>query len=432
MVHSLHACLIRRTLLALAIVLPYSGARLRPAEHDALWQLYEATQGASWTNNDGWDRATDPCRKTRTRTINYFDSHATEARSGTRYNATPWFGVGCLDPCDDYLDGFHCTAGRVSSLLLGSNNLNGDIAGWLSVGQLRNLTHVELNNNALSGGLPTQIGLIRNLNVIRLENNELSGDLPSELASLNTDPRGEGELSEVSLANNQLHGVLPASFGPRLDTLRMLDASNNSISGTLPEAYGQMPSLQVLHLHLNGLSGTLPASLGIGGTAIRSLDLNSNPALSGTLPTSIGQMESLQRLLLDSTALSGTLPTTLGMLTNLNILKLNDNQLSGSLPTELGRFGALEELDLYGNVFAGDVPSQIGRLTNLRLLFLPNEQLLPLRLRYCQQRMPNVGKYSYRIMREEYQRMMTSICPEPYDTLNAFGTLAQISGGDDV
>ena len=65
---------------------------------------------------------------------------------------------------------------------------------------------------------------------------------------------------------------------------------------------------------------------------------------------------------------------------------------------------------------------------SLRQMFVPNELLLPLRLRYCQHRLPNVGKYNYRIVREEYDRMVTSICPDPYDTLQAFGTLEELSG----
>ena len=42
--------------------------------------------------------------------------------------------------------------------------------------------------------------------------------------------------------------------------------------------------------------------------------------------------------------------------------------------------------------------------------------------------LPNVGKYNYRIVREEFMRMATSICPEPLDTLGTFGTLAELSG----
>lgn len=74
------------------------------------------------------------------------------------------------------------------------------------------------------------------------------------------------------------------------------------------------------------------------------------------------------------------------------------------------------------------MPSELARLHSIRLLYLQNEQLLPLRLRYCGQRMPRLGKYSYRLVREEYHRMVNSICPEPLDTLNAFSSMNELSG----
>ena len=128
------------------------------------------------------------------------------------------------------------------------------------------------------------------------------------------------------------------------------------------------------------------------------------------------------------TALSGTLPSQLGQLSTLTFLNLPDNSISGNLPSEIGRCTALEDLDVYNNPLTGDLPSSIQHLINLRTLYVPNELLLPVRLRYCQRRLPNVGKYNYRIVQQEYLRMASSLCPEPYDTLTAFGTLSQISG----
>ena len=57
----------------------------------------------------------------------------------------------------------------------------------------------------------------------------------------------------------------------------------------------------------------------------------------------------------------------------------------------------------------GAVPANISLLTNLKELYLDNEHLTPIRQRFCRTRIPNVGKYSWRIMREEYRQchMMT-------------------------
>lgn len=404
-----------------------AAARVRPSEHAALMSLYEATSGATWANNEHWDRTKDPCRLNGG-PVPHRGFATQPFRTDVRYEPTPWFGVGCIDPCDDYLDGPDCTAGRILSLRLRDNGLSGSLNGWVGIGEMRNITHIDLSYNALSGSIPTEIGQINNLEALILRSNALSGALPTEIADVNAN--GVGRLAEVSLAVNRLEGTLPAALAQHAPSLLSLDVSNNSLSGTIPPEYADMHALQVLYVHHNALSGSLPSALtgSSGLTSLRYLQLQGNPRLSGTLPSDLGALTALYTLDAVGDALSGSLPTALGGLAALHFLRMNDNAISGSLPTQLGALQRLETLDLYGNRFVGHMPSQLARLINLRLLYLPNEQLLPLRLRYCQQRLPNLGKYSYRLVREEYQRMATSICPEPYDTLTAFGTLSELSG----
>ena len=94
-------------------------ARVRPVEKNALWWLYEATAGTSWLENTNWNPNTDPCRKFSSPVPYRFDlPQTTPFQSGAQFDATPWFGVGCIDPCDDYLDGEACSAGRVTALKL--------------------------------------------------------------------------------------------------------------------------------------------------------------------------------------------------------------------------------------------------------------------------------------------------------------------------
>eukprot|EP00966_Prymnesium_polylepis_P208605 4832996-Prymnesium_polylepis.1 len=64
----------------------------------------------------------------------------------------------------------------------------------------------------------------------------------------------------------------------------------------------------------------------------------------------------------------------------------------------------------------GDIPASIKNLTNLKALYVQNEHLTPVRQRYCRQRIPNVGKYNWRLMREEYQRFTSVMCPDMHDT----------------
>lgn len=427
------------TALAGALLLWSSCARVRPSEAQALLYLYNQSSGASWINNGHWDITKDPCRKVSAPVPYRGFASASEFaaqpfKPGQRYEATPWYGVGCVDPCDDYLDGDGCTAGRITGLALPRNGLGAPPPGlppfdWRSLGEMRNLTLLDLSYNSISGSIPTEIGLINNIEAINLRDNSFYGDLPSELGSLNAN--GVGKLSEISLANNRLRGHLPSSLASHASSLVYLDVAHNlHLSGTMPASYSSLPALQVFYLQNNSFSGTLPANFGAdGGLAeVRYFELWGNPKISGTLPPTIGNLTDLYTLDLKGLRLSGTLPSELGKLQNLHFLRLNDNRFSGSLPTQLGNLQGLETLDLYNNPFAGNMPSELGRLINLRLMYLPNEQLLPLRLRYCQYRLPSLGKYSYRLVREEYYKFASSICPEPYDTLSAFGTLSQLSG----
>ena len=112
--------------------------RVRQADLDALWWLYENTGGASWRHNENWDRekvarsstchsapwylpngsrcaaAQDPCRRHAARVPYRFDDAEVQPYHGesVEYQPSAWYGVGCTDPCDDYLDGDNCTAGN--------------------------------------------------------------------------------------------------------------------------------------------------------------------------------------------------------------------------------------------------------------------------------------------------------------------------------
>ena len=55
----------------------------------------------------------------------------------------------------------------------------------------------------------------------------------------------------------------------------------------------------------------------------------------------------------------------------------------------------------------------------------PSSQVL--RQYYCRQRIPQNGKYNYRIVRDMYDQLAKSVCPDMYNTLFAFNPL-QVSG----
>eukprot|EP01079_Euglenida_sp_SAG-EU17-18_P013013 gene13013-biopygen8042 len=118
---------------------------------------------------------------------------------------------------------------------------------------------------------------------------------------------------------------------------------------------GDRPALEALYLATGGdqwkyrsnwmgagsVCGWYGVNQCIEGTQqVTALDLH-NSQLSGTLPEALGQMTALTDLYLYGNQLSGTLPEALGQMTALTHLYLDDNQLSGTLPEALGQMTAL-------------------------------------------------------------------------------------------
>ena len=70
---------------------------------------------------------------------------------------------------------------------------------------MTNLTKLWLNNNQLTGEIPSEIGNLNNLGRLLLNDNQLTGEIPSEIGNLNN-------LDELWLNNNQLTGEIPESI----------------------------------------------------------------------------------------------------------------------------------------------------------------------------------------------------------------------------
>ena len=83
---------------------------------------------------------------------------------------------------------------------------------------------LHINDNSLSGTMPTQFGLLTEMYTLYLGDNSLSGTIPTQL----------GLLSK----------------------LVMLDFYDNSLDGTIPTQLGLLTKLVWLHLELNHLTGT--------------------------------------------------------------------------------------------------------------------------------------------------------------------------------
>ena len=198
-----------------------------------------------------------------------------------------------------------------------------------------------------------------------LRGNGLRGPLPQALGQLHS-------LEQLNLSGNQLSGPIPSSLG-QLQNLEQLTLEGNRLTGSIPADLGQLQHMEEINFRFNQLSGPIPSELG----SLRNLVLLllAGNQLSGPIPPALGDLENLRTLWLGSNQLSGPIPSELGRMRNLVSVILDDNQLSGPIPAELGDLRSLRGLALEGNALTGRIPAELGWLSNMRSLRLGNNQL---------------------------------------------------------
>ncbi len=255
------------------IAVTAAGIPVCPGDSAALMALYNATDGASWTNNTNWD-STQPLNT--------------------------WHGITTN------------TDGCVTEINLGSNNLAGSIPS--EIGNLTSLTNLNLEYNQLSDSIPTEIGNLTNLEYLSLGGNQLTDSIPISIGNLIN-------LKYLYLQENQLNGSIPISIG-NLTNLIFLHFNNNQLSGSIPTSIGNLTNLNRLSLGYNHIE-SIPASIG-NLTNLTILYLFNNQ-LSGSIPAEISNLTNLQTLSLSNNQLTGTIPASIGNLTNLTDLRLGGN-----------------------------------------------------------------------------------------------------------
>ena len=286
----------------------------------ALISLYNATGGDNWTKNDNWLTG----------------------------NVSTWFGVILNDD------------GSVMQVSLSNNNLTDTIPP--EIGNLGNLTKLDLSYNHLSGSIP---GNLSNLNWLDFGGNQLTDSIPSEISDLTN-------LNILSLWGNKLSGSIPHEIG-NLTNLTELNLNGNQLTGSIPHEIGDLINLRKLIIEGNQLTGSIPYEIG-NLVNLTLFDLPSNQ-LSGSIPAEIGNLKNLVYLFLDNNRLTGSIPKEIGNLTKLEYLYLKNNKLEDSIPKEIGNLTSLTQCYLNENQLTGSIPKEIGNLSNLSVLYLNNNQL---------------------------------------------------------
>ncbi|KAI3849626.1 hypothetical protein MKW92_007008 [Papaver armeniacum] len=222
-------------------------------------------------------------------------------------------------------------SGEIPDCCLAGNCLTGEILA--SIGSINTLRSLHLRNNSLSGLLPLALLKCTELRVIDFSENEFTGNIPKWI----------GEylfLLILRLRFNKFYGVIPQQLC-HLNSVQILDFAHNNLSGPKEiaslvtkgrefEYSNTLTLLTIMDLSDNSLSGDIPEEL-TNLIGLRSLNLSCNH-LTGRIPNKIGNMSILDSLDLSKNELSGSIPQSIVNITFLSHLNLSYNNLSGRIP----------------------------------------------------------------------------------------------------
>ncbi|XP_072963434.1 receptor-like protein EIX2 [Typha angustifolia] len=230
---------------------------------------------------------------------------------------------------------------HIQYLDLSLNRINGVLPmtlEFLSTAEL-----IFLYSNQFKGRLPK---LPMGLMYFDLSRNYISGPLPLNLGTI--------ELNYLLFLNNLISGTILSSLCNQLLSIKIIDLSNNHLSGQLPECKDVGSSLAIISFRNNRLSGKFPIFFQ-GCQYLSFLDLSYNNFF-GNLPAWIGtRLPNLVFLLLKSNMFFGYIPIKLSRLDHLQVLDLAHNNLSGTIAPSLVNFKAMTLISSYASDFHKDV-----------------------------------------------------------------------------
>ena len=153
------------------------------------------------------------------------------------------------------------------------------------------------------------------------------------------------------------------------DSLEVLDLTDNSITGSIPESIGKFRNLKELTLN-NNMFGCYDYDF---SSECSTLDwapecciihCNNTDECTGGIPSTIFELENLEEINLSYNHLS-SIPDSIGGLTNIEEIKLNKNRIYSELPGDIIDLQHLKTLNILHNKFYGVIPPGICSLSEL-------------------------------------------------------------------
>mmetsp|Transcript_33273 Transcript_33273/g.98980 ORF Transcript_33273/g.98980 Transcript_33273/m.98980 type:complete len:2132 (-) Transcript_33273:222-6617(-) len=200
------------------------------------------------------------------------------------------------------------------------------------------VVEINLGANNVKGSPPAELFRLPNLRVLSLYSNPLASFSFGEM---------ERSLSLEELLLDAT-GITSVQGVGRSKVLKKLNLRFNDLTGSFPEEFTQLSTLETLNLAHNRLEGTLPATM--------------------------QRMKSLRTLLLSGNSFQGKLNDDI-FPTTIRLLDFSENELTGSLPAFF-LAGVPEksqlDVDLHNNLLTGVVPEALGRFEKMNLLLADN------------------------------------------------------------
>ncbi|PRP89323.1 hypothetical protein PROFUN_02197 [Planoprotostelium fungivorum] len=290
---------------------------------------------------------------------------------------------------------------------------------------LRLLDVFDVSGTAMTGSIPAYIAGMTKLTVFNANNCLFVGRIPDafrhmgdlQQLSLGNNNQQSNDLSFLSNLNNLVSFSAPSaginSTLPdveNLSQLEVLDLSNNSFTGQVPDSLSTLRALKQLNLSMNEISGYfLPLR-----SAPEILDLSHN-SLNGSAAF-LGELTATHILNIRSNSFEGEIPDISGQ-KSLYSLDVSHNRLSGN-PPSLSGLQLLQSADFSHNNLSGSLPD-VDNTPSLTYLDLSHNRLteagefnLPSQLRFCD--------FSYSVF----------ICPLPWNVIPACNATCITDGGN--